>query len=172
MVNYINRWLCSSISLKELQFTYDRVLSIQVKKDNFKLVVQSKGSLNLKELNNLCSLVGWDKRPLEKLKKIIIESFKVFFIITIIDGVEQLVGFARVTSDSTFVAIIWDFVIHPKFQKRGLGTILILEIIKELKKKEIIHIFLFADVKAISFYRKVGFVSQLTTSKAMFWNPN
>ena len=172
IVNYINRWLCSPILLKDLQVMYDRVLSIKVNKESFRLIIQSQGNLNLDELNNLCSLVGWDKRPIGKLKKIIAESFQVFFIISTSGSVKKIIGFARVTSDSAFFAVIWDFVVHPKFQKRGLGTILILEIIKELKKKEIFHIFLFADIKAINFYKKVGFVSQWKTNRAMFWHPN
>nr|WDB00275.1 GNAT family acetyltransferase [Cyanidium caldarium] len=173
IVNYINRWLCSSIFLKDLQFTYDKVLFIRVNKESFRLIIQSQGNLNLNldQLNSLCSLVGWDKRPLGKLKKVIIESFQVFIISSTLSGAEELLGFARVTSDSAFFAVIWDFLIHPKFQKRGLGTLLILEIIKELKKKEIIHIFLFADIKAINFYKRIGFSSHLKTGKAMFWHP-
>lgn len=77
----------------------------------------------------------------------------------------------RVISDHTFNATIWDMVIHPEYQKQGLGKILIENTIQELRYIEIDTITLFSDPHNIKFYTKLGFIDDPYNIKGMFWYP-
>nr|WDB00084.1 GNAT family acetyltransferase [Cyanidium sp. THAL103] len=138
---------------------------------NYRLYIQRNKNINLYELDQLCDTVGWAPRSFRKLKKVLDNSFLIFTIVQRCDNTDRLIGFARVTSDCTFNATIWDVVIHPNFQHRGFGKFLILTIIKDLKKREISNIHLFSDAHAIGFYKKLGFFTDSEGSKGMFWYP-
>jgi ribosomal protein S18 acetylase RimI-like enzyme len=84
----------------------------------------------------------------------------------------RLVGFARATSDHAFNATVWDVVVHPSCQNKGLGKALIKYMIHKLRNKDISNITLFADPQVIDFYRRLGFVLEPEGIKGMFWYPN
>jgi len=67
---------------------------------------------------------------------------------------EELVGFARVLTDETLFATIWNMLVKPAYQKSGIGKLLIQ---KCLNKYPRCHFFLFADKKVVDFYQKMGF---------------
>mmetsp|Transcript_38438 Transcript_38438/g.151745 ORF Transcript_38438/g.151745 Transcript_38438/m.151745 type:complete len:172 (+) Transcript_38438:755-1270(+) len=131
-------------------------------------IVYSK-NINLHELENLCKLVGWVKRPPQKVKYAINSSF--LNLTLYVGKTNTLIGFVRAISDTTFNATIWDMVIHPDYQKQGLGTILMKEVIQELRYLEIDTVTLFADAKNIRFYNKLGFIIDPYNIKGMFWYP-
>jgi ribosomal protein S18 acetylase RimI-like enzyme len=68
--------------------------------------------------------------------------------------VEKLVGFARVLTDKVLFATIWNMIIAPEYQKKGIGKML-LE--KCLDKYPTLHYFLVADDDVVGFYQKSGF---------------
>nr|YP_009396513.1 hypothetical protein [Vertebrata australis]ARW65699.1 hypothetical protein [Vertebrata australis] len=128
-------------------------------------------TVNLEKLEQLCDAVGWVRRPLKKVKFALENSFLIISIFYD-EGVNQrLIGFARVTSDGSFNATIWDVVVHPEFQGNGLGKLLMNEIIKELRKYDISTITLFADPEVIKFYKHIGFIIDPDGVKGMFWYP-
>nr|WDB00652.1 GNAT family acetyltransferase [Cavernulicola chilensis] len=127
--------------------------------------------INLYKLEELCDSVGWSRRPLRKVKKALYHSCLVISIIESKENTERLIGFARVTSDCAFNATIWDVVIHPDFQKMGIGKILVQEVVKELRSKDIANITLFADPKVTDFYKNIGFMCDPYQLKGMFWEP-
>ena len=83
----------------------------------------------------------------------------------------RLIGLARCTSDGAFNATIWDVVIDPEFQKKGLGKALVEQMVRTLLKREITNITLFADGKAVSFYNQLGFEADPEGIRGMFWAP-
>ncbi|WP_044258419.1 GNAT family N-acetyltransferase, partial [Richelia intracellularis] len=85
---------------------------------------------------------------------------------------KHLIGFARATSDHAFNATIWDVVVHPKFQGKGLGKVLMQYILKQLRSEEISNVTLFADPDVIEFYRGLGFMPDPEGIKGMFWYPH
>lgn len=127
--------------------------------------------INLEELEKLCDSVGWVRRPLKKVKFALENSFLAISIFYIENNNKRLIGFARVTSDGSFNATIWDVVIHPDFQGNGLGTLLMNQIIKELRNYDISTITLFADPEVLKFYKHIGFVVDPDGVKGMFWYP-
>nr|WDA98927.1 GNAT family acetyltransferase [Sciadococcus taiwanensis] len=136
------------------------------------IYIKKNSPINLYELEELCYSVGWSRRPLRKVKKALQHSYLVISVIENQQGIKRLIGFARVTSDYAFNATIWDVVIHPKFQRRGLGKILMQEIIRELRKEDIANITLFADPQVVNFYETLGFLCDPDGVKGMFWYPN
>ncbi len=136
------------------------------------IILSREKNINLHELEELCGKVGWVKRPLKKVKAAIKNSFLTISLSYNEDKKSKLIAFARATSDSTFNATIWDVVVHPKFQRRGLGRILISEIVKELRCSDINTITLFADPQVLNFYKTLGFISDPDGIKGMFWYPN
>ncbi len=128
--------------------------------------------IDLYELEELCDAVGWSRRPLRKVKKAIQHSFLVVSMWEVRGTQRRLVGFSRATSDHAFNATIWDVVVHPDFQGKGLGKALMKQMIKKLRSEDISNITLFADPHVVDFYRSMGFMSDPEGIKGMFWYPS
>lgn len=128
--------------------------------------------IDLYELEELCDAVGWSRRPLRKVKKAIQHSFLVVSMWEQQGVRRRLVGFSRATSDHAFNATIWDVVVHPDYQGKGLGKALMKQVIKKLRSEDISNITLFADPQVVEFYRHLGFMSDPEGIKGMFWYPD
>ena len=128
--------------------------------------------LDLYELEELCDRVGWARRPLRKVKKAIDHSFLVVSMWEVKSKKRRLIGFARATSDHAFNATIWDVVVDPTYQGRGLGKALMKYTIAQLRNEDISNITLFADPQVIKFYQRLGFILDPEGIKGMFWYPD
>lgn len=129
--------------------------------------------IDLYELEELCDQVGWARRPIRKVRKAIQHSFLVVTVWEVRNSNrKRLIGFARATSDYAFNATVWDVVIHPEFQSKGLGKGLMKFIIKKLRESDISNITLFADPQVVDFYQRLGFILDPEGIKGMFWYPS
>ncbi|MGK7955034.1 MAG: GNAT family N-acetyltransferase [Crocosphaera sp.] len=128
--------------------------------------------IDLYELEELCDAVGWARRPLRKVKRALTYSFMVVSAWEVQGKRKRLIGFARATSDHAFNATIWDVVIHPRFQNKGLGKGMMKYMIRQLRSEDISNITLFADPQVVDFYRRLGFVLDPEGIKGMFWYPD
>lgn len=128
--------------------------------------------IDLYELEELCDAVGWARRPIRKVKKAVECSFLVVTMWEIQGNRRRLMGFARATSDHAFNATVWDVVVHPSLQSKGLGKALMQYIIRKLRHSDISNITLFADPQVVDFYRRLGFVLDPEGIKGMFWYPD
>ncbi|WP_267383485.1 GNAT family N-acetyltransferase [Cyanobacterium sp. uoEpiScrs1] len=137
-----------------------------------RIFLSTERDINLYELEELCNAVGWARRPLGKVKQALNHSFIVVSMWEIEKNQRRLVGFARATSDHAFNATVWDVVIHPSCQNKGLGKALVKYMIHQLRNEDISNITLFADPQVIDFYRRLGFVLDPEGIKGMFWYPN
>lgn len=147
------------------------VTELNYNKEKISIFLSYDKNVDLYELEKLCDTVGWVRRPLKKVKIAIENSFLTISLFYKKASKSQLIAFARTTSDNTFNATIWDVVVHPEFQRQGLGKILIHETIRRLRYYEINTITLFADPQVINFYRNLGFISDPDGVKGMFWYP-
>ncbi len=141
------------------------------KKSDNQIYIAINQEINLYELEELCDAVGWVRRPIQKVKIALDHSFLKVCLFYKSQNQQILIGFARATSDHSFNATIWDVVIHPDFQSKGLGKALMNELIKELRCQDISTITLFADPQVLNFYRNLGFISDPDGVKGMFWYP-
>ncbi|MGA1476070.1 MAG: GNAT family N-acetyltransferase [Prochlorothrix sp.] len=129
-------------------------------------------NLDLYELEELCSSVGWSRRPLRKVRKALQNSFLVVSMWEQRGKRRRLIGFSRATSDHAFNATIWDVVVRPSAQGKGLGKALMKYTIKKLRSADISNITLFADPHVVDFYRNLGFNPDPEGIKGMFWYPD
>ncbi|BAZ45155.1 GCN5-related N-acetyltransferase [Chondrocystis sp. NIES-4102] len=136
------------------------------------IVFSTERDIDLYELEELCDRVGWARRPLRKVKKAIQHSFLVVSMWEVVGKKRRLIGFARATSDHAFNATIWDVVVDPKFQGRGLGKAMMKYTISQLRSSDISNITLFADPQVINFYQRLGFMLDPEGIKGMFWYPD
>jgi len=72
------------------------------------------------------------------------------------DG-NQLVGFARVLTDGIYRATVWDVVVHPDYQGRGVGEELMNRLLTHPVLSRVEKIWLNTRDK-FGFYEKFGFV--------------
>ena len=148
------------------------IKDFKYKDKNITILLNTNKEIDLYALEQLCDTVGWVRRPVKKVKIAIENSFLIISLYYNDQEKNQLIAFARATSDNTFNATIWDVVVHPEFQRKGLGRILINEIIKQLRYYDINTITLFADPQVLNFYKHLGFVADPDGVKGMFWYPN
>ncbi|MBJ7899023.1 MAG: GNAT family N-acetyltransferase [Cyanobacteria bacterium RI_101] len=139
---------------------------------NSRLFFSAERDIDLYELEELCDAVGWARRPIRKVKKAIEHSFLVVTLWELRGNRRRLMGFARATSDHAFNATVWDVVIHPSLQNKGLGKALMEYMIRKLRNADISNITLFADPQVVNFYRRLGFVLDPEGIKGMFWYPD
>ena len=161
-LNTLNKKLDYTIILRDFNYKNQKITIFLSKEKN----------IDLYALEQLCDTVGWVRRPLKKVKTAIENSFSIVSLSYNENKKKKLIAFARATSDNTFNATIWDVVVHPDFQRQGLGKILINEIIKQLRCSDINTITLFADPHVLNFYKNLGFISDPDGVKGMFWYPN
>nr|YP_010873104.1 hypothetical protein ycf52 [Nemalion vermiculare]WGV34389.1 hypothetical protein ycf52 [Nemalion vermiculare] len=139
--------------------------------DNIEIYLSTTKDVNLYDLEKLCDSVGWVRRPFRKVRTAIENSFLTVSLFHRKDNQQYLIGFARATSDHAFNATIWDVVVHPDFQGKGLGKTLMNQIVQQLRLADITTITLFADPQVISFYKHLGFITDPDGVKGMFWYP-
>ena len=136
------------------------------------IIFSTERDIDFYELEELCDRVGWARRPIRKVKKAIEHSFLVVSMWEVVGKKRRLIGFARATSDHAFNATIWDVVVDPKFQGRGLGKAMMKYSISQLRSADISNITLFADPQVIKFYQRLGFILDPEGIKGMFWYPD
>lgn len=78
----------------------------------------------------------------------------------------DLIGFARTTSDGVYRACIWDVVIHPDYQGWGLGQKLVETIISHPHLSRVERIYLMTTYQQ-SFYQRIGFQENSTTTMVL-----
>jgi N-acetylglutamate synthase-like GNAT family acetyltransferase len=119
----------------------------------------------LQQLFNICAF--WAReRSLEDLSIAIANSEPV---ISLTDE-QQLVGFARATSDGIYRATIWDVVIHPEYRSRGLGSKLVETVLSHPRIRLVERVYLMTTHQQ-EFYEKIGFECNTTTTMVLHNQP-
>lgn len=103
------------------------------------------------ELERLFKMAGLSGREGDKLRRAFENSTVVCFAL---DG-QRLIGAARALSDREYHATVYDVVVHPDYQRQGIGKRLMREILAPLP---VWRVLLVADEDAKPFYQQLGFV--------------
>jgi len=112
--------------------------------------------LNYEDVVSIFYSVNFLKYPEKRLIyiKAIEKAFrKSQFVVSAWDN-DKLVGFVRVLTDETLFATIWNLIVLPEYQKKGIGKLLVKKCLDKYKN---LHFFIFADEDNIKFYEKLGF---------------
>ncbi len=126
-----------------------------------------KSKIDLYQLQQLLDVSAfWAKgRSIEDLGVAIANSDPV---ISVWDG-QQLIGFARATSDCIYRATIWDVVIHPDYRGNGLGYKLVEAVLSHPRLQRVERIYL-TTTHQQEFYEKIGFRQNSTTTMVLYNN--
>lgn len=128
------------------------------------LTVNHEKNISPLQVQDLCASVGWSRRDPALISKALNHSLAV---VSVWDG-ETLVGFSRATGDQVFNATIWDVAVRPAYQKRGVGKLLMIELLKALDAYGIPLITLYADPGTDGFYKRFGFSTDPSGVRGMF----
>lgn len=128
------------------------------------LIISHEKNVPPEDVQDICASVGWSRRDPSLIAQALNNSLAV---VSIWDkGV--MVGFARATGDKVFNATIWDVVVRPPYQRRGIGLLVMHELLKELDSFEIPLVTLYADPGTDGFYKKFGFMTDPSGVRGMF----
>lgn len=116
------------------------------------------------DVQDICGSVGWSRREPMLITRALQNSLAV---VSAWDG-KLLIGFARATGDKVFNATIWDVVVRPSHQRRGIGLMVMHELLKELDTYDIPLVTLYADPGTDGFYRRFGFMADPSGVRGMF----
>lgn len=116
-------------------------------------------------LKGIYQSVGWLKHDEKTIKKVFEASTHQVF--ALVDG--EIIGFARAISDGVFNAALYDIVVHKDFQRKGVATIVLEEILNQLNGISCIH--LISTIGNDTFYKQFGF-RKLKTGMAIYQNKN
>lgn len=86
-----------------------------------------------------------------------------------LDADGRIAGFARVLSDFTFKAMIFDVIVAEQHRGQGLGLALVDRILSHEKLKRVKSFELYCPERLVPFYEKLGFVKG--TSSLLFNQP-
>lgn len=114
----------------------------------------------VEEYNELNNSVGWGERNPEIVEEALKNS--IYYICAYEEN--KLIGFARMIGDKTIFLYIQDVMVNPEYQKKGIGTKIIKNILNKVedfrKINPNIKVYLCASKNRESFYEQFGFVSR------------
>jgi len=124
---------------------------------NEKVKIEIVQTADMEQVKGLYKDAGWwdddDNKDPNLIHKIIQGSF--CFAAASLNA--KLIGMGRAISDGVSDAYIQDVVVLSEFRKKGIGVLIMDELVKHLKSKNINWISLISEPKAVSFYQRYGF---------------
>ena len=118
-------------------------------------VITDYREIDFNEVREVIANAGLTDRPAEVFQKAFKNSYLTVFVI--LD--DKLVGVGRAISDGTYEAGIYDLAVLPEYQGKGLGRMMMDELMKALDGMNVI---LYARPGAENFYKERGFRNLLT----------
>jgi GNAT superfamily N-acetyltransferase len=82
----------------------------------------------------------------------------------------HVVGIGRLLDDGAFYATIWDVIVVPEAQRRGIGTAILERLLEEASPRAIVA--LVASPAGKTLYERYGFTSDDGRGVAMLMRPN
>lgn len=111
------------------------------------------GKVDPKQLQDLYEFVPWARgRDIDRIKQMLENTDYAF---SVREG-RRLVGFVRVLTDRIYRATLWDMVVHPEFQGKGVGEALMKAVLKHPVLSRVQKFWLNTRDKK-SFYEQFGF---------------
>ncbi len=114
-----------------------------------------KGVLSTPDYQKLRATTGWDMFH----DKVVERSLSADLFSVSIYDCDEIIGCGRVIGDGLMYFYIQDIIVDPVYQKKGIGTKIMLEIEKFLNKKTVNNSFigLMAARGVREFYKKFGY---------------
>lgn len=119
------------------------------------ILIKEYTKYNEEEILNLYNSVGWVNytNNLQMLKGAYENSLK---IIGAYEN-EKLLGIIRVVGDEHSVIFIQDLLVYPEYQRCGIGSALLKQVLQDYKHVYQKHLITEYSEKTIQFYKSLGF---------------
>lgn len=128
-------------------------------------IVEGKENIKVEDVVRLLKMTYWaDSRTVEKIDKSMENSKCVGLYV---DGVERLVGFARVISDYATTYYLCDVIIDEDYQHKGLGKALVSYVVSMPDYKGLRGLLVTKDAHKL--YEKYGY--EIINDRAMMRSP-
>jgi ribosomal protein S18 acetylase RimI-like enzyme len=123
-------------------------------------------------IQNDCLNINWDNIP-EILRKVGMgyhetemhkKAFENSYAVVFVFSDDKLIGFGRAISDGVYQAGLYDIAVLPDFQGKGIGSLIVENILKAISNCNVI---LYAATGKEKFYEKLGF-RKMKTGMALF----
>ena len=119
-------------------------------------VLNELNNRQIEKLHILFQNEWWTRsRSIEDIRLMLKHTDFVFGFCVPDDG--ELIGFARVISDWTYKAFIFDVIVDQDYRNKGLGNFIMNTIFNHSVLKKVSHIELYCPEKLFPFYEKMGF---------------
>lgn len=119
-----------------------------------------KNDLSINEFMELRESVGLSKLKEEQVRKMLRNSL---YTILVKDG-ENTAGMGRLVGDGAYVYYLQNINVKPEYQKSGIGTLIINELLDFIRNDKIegtdVMVLLMSSKIAEGFYKKFGFRSR------------
>ncbi len=118
----------------------------------------------------LFECTGWNREnPLSADR--LHEGIQKSWFITCAYAGNELVGSARLVSDSVVYAVVMDVIVLQSHRRMGIGRELMLRLLRHSQRENIRHVQLFCARGYLNFYSELGFVARHPEAPAMTWAP-
>ena len=104
------------------------------------------------ELSDLCESVGWERFGPDYLA---LDNYALTTSAWADDG--RLVAWTSIVSDQVRHAFLLDVMVHPDFQKQGVGRAVVLKAIAEMKARGVTAFHVDCKAEHTGFYERCGF---------------
>ncbi|MGE5352316.1 MAG: GNAT family N-acetyltransferase [Acidobacteriota bacterium] len=95
------------------------------------------------------------------------KAFRSSFVRVFVFHNDNMIGFGRAISDGSYQAAVYDVVVLPEYQNKGIGKMIMERILEKVSGCNVI---LYASPGKEGFYSKLGF-SAMRTGMGLFLNP-
>jgi len=109
---------------------------------------------------------GWNKSYRLNADELYRALRNSWYVICVYDN-EQLVGFGRILCDGVVHALILDMIVHPDYQRKGIGSRVLEYMLRECKRHKIRDIQLFCAKDKAEFYANHGFAHRPENAPGM-----
>ena len=113
-------------------------------------------TVSVNDLADLRESVGWNRMENEYKNPLLTSYYHIA-----VYEKEVLIGYIDCVSNGVTDAYIQDLMVHPDYQRRGVGTELMTIMINYLKQKQIYMISVVFEETLKPFYEKFGFFNML-----------
>ena len=127
------------------------------------------GRVTPSEIAELRETVGWDRS--ENNRDQILARHFTHYVVRDTDGL--LIAYLSVLSDGVADALLLDLVVHPRHQRKGIGTRLVRGAVTDMKAAGVQCVHVTFDERLEPFYAQCGFhmlKAGIVDFKEMVWN--
>lgn len=128
------------------------------------VITTKKESITPTELLNLYESVGWLNSNQHTISLSMILNCA--GILAARDNNDKLIGFVKVLSDGEYYTQLAEIIVHPNYQRQGIGKQLMNEVQKIWGDTPI---FIMTSAETITFFEKCGYIQQDSMSTMSKW---